>query len=140
MEVHLRALEEALSAADIIYLATSYKDAVAVRPISPLNIGRTVYIRTSSTTRKATQMQGNPNIAACVGNFYFTGKAICMGSVLDGKNESIRKAYKRRYPESFGVEDSFTQTDDVFYELTIETVSEWIYKDGEPVGFAAADL
>ena len=41
-----------------------------------------------------------------------------------------------RYPESFSEEDEFIESDEVFFELSIENVSEWIYEDHIPIGFA----
>ena len=81
MEVNLKKLERVLSTAEVIYLSTSKNDIVSSRPVSPLNIGLRLYVRTSGTARKAEEMLHNPNIAVCVGNFYFTGKARSLGSV-----------------------------------------------------------
>ena len=49
-------------------------------------------------------------------------------------NAEIKTAYISRYPDSFGSEDEFIQSDEVFFELTIEKICEWIYDNGIPVG------
>ncbi len=61
----------------------------------------------------------NPNIAVCVGNFYFTGKAKPLGSAFDDRNAKIKASYMLRYPESFSEEDEFIESDEVFlnYQL-----------------------
>lgn len=81
-------------------------------------------------------MTVNPNIAVCAGNFYFTGKAKPLGSVDDNRNAQVKAAYMARYPGSFGSKDEFIQSDEVFFELTIESISEWIFDNGNPTGFA----
>lgn len=136
MEVNLTELERVLSTAEVIYLSTSRDDRVSSRPVSPLSIGLRLYVRTSAATRKAGEMLYNPNIAVCVGNFYFTGKAKPLGSAFDDRNAKIKAAYMLRYPESFSEEDEFIESNEVFFELSIENVSEWIYEDHIPIGFA----
>lgn len=81
-------------------------------------------------------MTSNPNIAVCVGNFYFTGKAKLRGSVFDDENASIKAAYMVRYPGSFGTSDGFIESDEMFFELTIEHLSEWVFDNGNPIGLA----
>ena len=124
MEVNLKKLENTLHTAEVIYLSTSIQDVVSSRPISPLNIGLRLFVRTSAATRKAKEMTANPNIAVCAWNFYFTGKAKPLGSVYDVENAEIKTAYIARYPGSFEKEDEFIQSDEVFFELTIENISE----------------
>ena len=140
MEVNLKKLERVLSTAEVIYLSTSKNDIVSSRPVSPLNIGLRLYVRTSGTARKAEEMLHNPNIAVCVGNFYFTGKARSLGSVSDERNAEIKASYILCYPDSFGSEDEFIKSDEVFFELSIENVSEWIYEDNNPIGLAEQKL
>lgn len=55
---------------------------------------------------------------------------------MDDGNTEIKAAYMARYPYSFGKDDGFIQSDEVFFELTMETVSEWIFDNGNPTGFA----
>lgn len=136
MEVDLKKFENVLNEAEVIYLSTSLNDIVSSRPISPMNIGLRLFIRTSAATRKAKDMMANPNVAVCVGNFYFTGKAKILGSVHDDSNIKIKEAYIMRYSDSFSKEDEFIKTDEIFIELSITKVSEWIYENGVPVGFA----
>lgn len=140
MEVNLKRLENILNKAELIYLSTSKNDIVSSRPISPLNIGLQLYIRTSDESRKAKEMITNPNIAVCVENFYFTGKARSLGSVFDNRNAKIKMAYISRYPDSFSNEDEFIKSDELFFELSIENVSEWVYKNNIPVGCAEQRL
>lgn len=140
MEVNFKKLEEVLSTAEVIYLSTSKDDKVSSRPVSPLNIGRHLYVRTSADTRKAKEMVYNPNIAVCVGNFYFTGRARLLGSAFDDRNVEIKSAYILRYPDSFSGEDEFIKSDEVFFELSIENVCEWLYKDNIPVGLTEQRL
>lgn len=78
---------------------------------------------------------GYPNIAVCVGNSYFTGKVKVLGSVFNDSNVKIRRSYILRYPDSFSDEDEFIKADELFFELMIIKVSEWIYKNNIPVGF-----
>ena len=140
MEVNFKELERVLSTSEVIYLSTSKNDRVSSRPVSPLNIGLRLYVRTSGSTRKAEEMRHNPNIAVCVGNFYFTGKARPLGSVSDDKNAEIKSAYILRYPDAFSGEDEFISSDEVFFELSIEHVSEWIYENNIPVGLAEQQM
>ncbi len=140
MEINLEKLEETLKKAEVIYLSTSVHDVVSSRPVSPLNIGLNLYIRTSASSKKAKEMTANPHIAVCAGNFYFTGKARFLGSAFSSGNTELKKAYISRYPDSFGEEDEFIESDEVFFELTIEHVSEWIYENDIPVGFAEQTL
>ncbi len=140
MEVDLKELERALDEAEVIYLATGVNDRISARPISVMNMGLRVFIRTSGSSRKAVQMTANPNIAACVGHFYFTGRAIPLGSAYSQENSQVRAAYLLRYPGAFGQEDEYIRPDEQFFELVIERVSEWIYRDGVPVGFAEQDM
>lgn len=140
MKVNLKELENMLDEAEVIYLSTSNNDVVSSRPVSPLNMGLRLFVRTSAASGKAKDMTANPNIAVCAGNFYFTGKAKSLGSVFDKDNNIIKKAYISRYQDSFSNEDEFIKSDEVFFELTIEHVSEWIFESGNPVGFAEQKL
>lgn len=140
MELNLQRFENTLNEAEFIYLSTSLHDVVSSRPISPLNKGLRLFVRTSAATRKAKEMTANPHIAACVGNFYFTGKARSLGSVFAKENSELKTAYIARYPDSFGAEDEFIKSDELFFELIIEHVSEWIYEKGVPIGFAEQGL
>lgn len=85
-------------------------------------------------------MTANPNIAACVGSFYFKGKAKSLGSVFDKDNIDIKTAYISRYPDSFSNEDEFIKSDEVFFEITIEHISEWIFEGANPIGFAEQEM
>lgn len=140
MKVDLNELENILNKAEVIYLSTSLKDAVSARPVSPMNIGLRLFVRTSASSKKANEMMNNSNVAVCVENFYFTGKAKSLGSVFDDSNREIKKAYILRYPDSFGDGDEFIKADELFFELSIEHVSEWVYENGIPVGFAEQAL
>lgn len=140
MKVDFKKLETVLGKAEVLYLSTSQNDVVSSRPVSPLNIGLRVFIRTSAAARKAREMTANPNIAVCIGDFYFTGKASLLGSVFDESNAEQKAAYIARYPDSFGNEDEFIKPDEVFFELSIKNVSQWIYENGVPVGFAEQSL
>lgn len=136
MEVNLERFEETLKTAETVVLATSRNDAVSVRPVSIMNIGLRIFVRTSGSSRKAQDMMANPNVAICVGNFYCTGRAKSLGSLFDGRNSEIKAAYSARYPGAFSEEDEFIQADEQFFEISVEKVSEWIYENGAPVGFA----
>lgn len=140
MEVNLERFEETLKAAETVVLATSRNDAVSARPVSIMNIGLRLFVRTSGSSRKAQDMAVNPNVAICVGNFYCTGKAKSLGSVFDEHNAEIRAAYIARFPDAFSDEDEFIQSDEQFFEISIDRVSEWIYENGIPVGFAESAL
>lgn len=140
MKVDLKKLEQVLSKAKIIYLSTCIGDRVSARPVSPLNIGLRLYVRTSAASRKAKEMLANPNVAVCAGDFYFTGKAKPLGSAFDDGNAEIKSAYAVRYPESFSAEDGFIKTDEQFFEIIIGKVSQWIYEKGIPVGLAEQDV
>lgn len=140
MEVNLERFEETLKTAETVILATSRNDAVSARPVSIMNIGRRMFVRTSGSSRKAQDMACNPNVAICVGNFYFTGKAKLLGSVFDERNAEIRAAYTARFPGAFSIDDEFIQSDEQFFEITVKRVSEWIYENGVPVGFAESAL
>lgn len=140
MNVNVERLETVLTNAEVIYLSTSLNDVVSARPISPMNLGLKLYVRTSAGNRKATEMTANPHVAVCVENYYFTGMAKSLGSVFDESNAGIKAAYISRYPDSFSQEDEFIKSDEQFFEITIEHVSEWIYENGIPVGFAEQQL
>ena len=140
MQVNLKLLEQTLGQAEQLYLSTSLNDVVSARPVSPLNIGLRLFVRTSSTTRKATEMLANPNFAGCVGRFYFTGRAKSLGPVFDSQNAHIKSAYAARYPGAFSAEDEFIKSDEIFFELTLRHVSEWVYENGVPVGLAQQEL
>lgn len=140
MEVNLERFEETLKAAETVVLATSRNDAVSARPVSIMNIGLRLFVRTSGSSRKAQDMAVNPSVAICVGNFYFTGKAKSSGSVFDERNAEIRTAYIARFPGAFSIDDEFIQSDEQFFEISVERVSEWIYENGVPVGFAESTL
>ena len=136
MNLNFEELKELLNKTEVIYLATSENDNVTSRPVSPLCIGETIYIRTSESSLKAQQMKKNPNTSICIGNFYFTASATCLGSDSLDENETVKNAYKERYPEAFSEEDEFIQKDEVFFELKPVKVFQWICKDDIPVGLA----
>lgn len=140
MEVNLKKFEYTLNKANVIYLSTSKNDSVSSRPVSPLNIGLRLFIRTSATSRKAIEITANPNIAVCIGNFYFTGKAKSLGSVFNENNSKIKTAYISRYPDSFSNDDEFINSDEIFIEISIENISEWIFENDIPIGFAEHSL
>ena len=140
MEVDLRELERTLSEAELIYLASGADDRISARPVSVMNNGLRVFIRTSGSSRKAREMTSNQNIAACVGHFYFTGTAKSLGSAYSEENAPVRAAYLQRYPGAFGQEDEYIRPDEQFFELVIDQISEWKYRDGIPVGFAEQRL
>lgn len=135
MTFDLKKLERVLDCNDVITLSTSMHDKVSARPISLLNIGLTLYVRTSASSRKALEMISNPHVAICVENYYFTGLAKNLGSVYDIGNTEIKEAYIRRYPDSFSNQDEFIQSDELFFEITIETISEWVFDGTTPVDF-----
>lgn len=140
MNVNLSELQKTLTETEVISLATSADDLVTVRQVSPLSIGLLLYVRTSLSSRKAKQMLKNPNVAVCVGNFYFTGRSELLGKVTLPENEEIKKAYRERYPESFSEEDEFIQDDEVFFLIRIREISQWVYENNIPVGLAELKL
>lgn len=140
MKVNLENLANTFQSSEILYLSTSVNDVVSARPVSPLNIGMKLYIRTSASSRKAKEMNANPNIAACIGHYYLTGEAYSLGSVLDEKNAGIKDAYAKRYPGAFSGEDTFIQPDELFFEISVKKAAEWIYENGVPVGFAEQQM
>lgn len=140
MKVNLNELQQTLEKAEVITLATSAHDLVTVRQVSPLAIGTQLYIRTSAASNKAKQMTENPNVAVCVSNFYFSGKAKNLGKVNLSENEEIKKAYKQRYPGAFSSGDEFIQEDEVFFAIQMGKISQWIYNNNIPVGLAEMDM
>lgn len=136
MDVNMKKYEETLRTAEVIYLSTSLHDVVSARPVSPMTIDEKLYIRTAASSRKAKEMLENPNIAVCVGPYYFSGKALCLGSAFAAENAAIKSAYVQRYPGAFAEEDAHTQSDDVFFVLDAQALSEWVYEGGVPVGLA----
>lgn len=52
----------------------------------------------------------------------------------------IRVANIARFPGAFSIDDEFIKSDEQFFEISIDRVSEWIYEDGVPVGFAESAL
>ncbi len=140
MNVNLSELQKTLLETEVVSLATSAHDLVTVRQVSPLSIGLLLYVRTSLSSRKAKQMLENPNVAVCVGNFYFTGRSELSGKVTLPENEEIKKAYMQRYPESFSEGDEFIQDDEVFFLIKIQKISQWIYENNVPVGLAEMEL
>lgn len=140
MNVDLNELQKTLDETEVISLATSADDLVTVRQVSPLSIGLLLYVRTSLSSRKAIQMLENPNVAVCVGNFYFTGRSELLGKVTLPENEEIKKAYRERYPESFSEDDEFIQDDEVFFLIRIRKISQWVYENNIPVGLAELKL
>lgn len=140
MNVNLSELQKTLAETEVISLATSANDLVTVRQVSPLSVGLHLYVRTSLSSRKAIQMLENPNVAVCVGNFYFTGRSELLGKVTLPENEAIKKAYKERYPESFSEDDEFIQDDEVFFLIRIRKISQWVYENNIPVGLAELEL
>lgn len=140
MEVNLQRFEETLKTAETVVLATSRNDSVSARPVSIMNIGRRIFVRTSGSSRKAQDMAVNPNVAICLGNFYFTGKVKSWRSVFDEHNAEIRAEYTARYPDAFSIDDEFIQSDEQFFEISVDRVCEWVYENGVPVGFAESVL
>lgn len=140
MNVNLSELQKTLLETEVVSLATSAHDLVTVRQVSPLSIGLLLYVRTSLSSRKAKQMLENPNVAVCVGNFYFTGRSEFSGKVTLPENEEIKKAYMQQYPESFSEGDEFIQDDEVFFLIKIQKISQWIYENNVPVGLAEMEL
>lgn len=140
MNVNLSELQKTLAETEVISLATSANDLVTARQVSPLSVGLHLYVRTSLSSRKAIQMLENPNVAVCVGNFYFTGRSELLGKVTLPENEVIKKAYKERYPESFSEDDEFIQDDEVFFLIRIRKISQWVYENNIPVGLAELEL
>lgn len=60
MEVNLERFKETLKTAETVILATSRNDAVSARPVSIINNGLRLFVRTSGTSRKAQDMALNP--------------------------------------------------------------------------------
>lgn len=140
MSIDLNRLEGVLAKQDVIVLSTSLHDEVSARPISLVNIGLTLFVRTSAQTRKAVKMSANPHVAVCVENYYFTGLAKNLGSAYDPCNTAIKEAYIRRYPDSFSNQDEFIQADELFFEITLKTISEWVYDGATPIDFLQQTL
>lgn len=140
MNVDLEKMQRFLEQAEVLYLSTSLNDVVSARPISPLALGNRLFVRTSAASRKAQEMLANPHVAGCVGNFYFTGTAKALGRAGAEENKDLKAAYQARYPGSFSEEDDFIQSDEVFFELLLENVAEWVYENGVPVALAQQEL
>lgn len=140
MEVDLEQLKEALEAAETIVLSTSNNDIVTARPVSIMSDGLTIYVRTDENSRKALQMKANPNIAVCVGSFYGEGQAKSAGYTSDVDNKKLKRKYIQRYPGAFSDADVYLSDTEVFYEITLSKVFQWVYDGGLPAGLAEKAL
>lgn len=124
--------QSALEKAHVIYLATSQNDYVTARPMSPINIGNTVYIYTDAYSLKALQLRANPNVAFCFDSYMVEGKARFLGHPQDPGNAELFKIHKEKYKESMaGVNSSV-----VFIAIDITRIRQWLFENGEPVNVA----
>ncbi|WP_080797452.1 pyridoxamine 5'-phosphate oxidase family protein [Arabiibacter massiliensis] len=125
-----------LAGSEVLVLSTSLDDEVTSRPVSPLVMDGRIVVRTSRSSTKARQMEGNPRVAGCVGASYFTGRARLLGGVDDPAVAAVQSAYAARFEGAFSDEDGFVETDEAFYEIEVATLHRWEYEDGEPVGLS----
>lgn len=140
LQVNLDEFEQVLNEAEIVFLATSANDQVAVRPISIVNLGRTIYVRTEENMRKALQIKANSNVAVSVSNFYFEGVAEICGNTSDPRNAAVKAMYIKRYPEAFGELDGTHTPSDVFIRIQPKMLHEWVFDGNEILGLAEMEL
>lgn len=131
-DVRMEGFFEELAASEVLVLSTSLNDEVTSRPVSPLVMDGRIVVRTSRSSTKARQMEGNPRVAGCVGASYFTGRARLLGGVDDPAVAAVRSAYAARFDGAFSDEDEFVETDEAFYGIEVATLHRWEHEDGAP--------
>ena len=140
MEVNIEQLYDTLRKSETIVLSTSKNDYVTSRLISPLVLNDKLYIKTSNSTEKVSQLEANPNVAMNVAYFSLTGVTNILGSVEKEENKDIKENYMKRYIGSFNPNDEYQAKDDIFIEISIKSVSQWFFENDEPIGFAIKEL
>lgn len=140
MQVNMDQFYSELEKAETVVLATSMDNLVTVRQISPIRDGERILIRTDGDSRKAVQMRANPRVALSMGGFDAEAEARPLGSTEDPQNAARKQLYIERYPGAFTGEDEYLSDKEVFFELKLAHVSQWIYENDVPVGFAQLDL
>lgn len=85
----------------LMSLATSLDDRVTVRTVTYASQGLNIYFLSCGYHTKCVQIQGNPNVALCIGNVQVEGNAKILGNPLAGKNQVAAEIYRQQLPEVF---------------------------------------
>lgn len=119
-----------LTAANFIVLATSIDNRVTARSMSIVSIGLDVYMQSDCRFIKTAQMEGNPNVALCLGNMQIEGIAEFLGHPMDAQNEPFRALYRDKHKGSY--ERYSNARDEYVFVVHPVVVTLWKYIDANP--------
>ena len=137
MELDYNDFAETVRNEEIMYLATSGDDGIAIRPVSPLmGEGNTVYFYTSHTSRKYAQMKQNPSVAFSVGSagrYQAEGTVRFLGGVFASENAELNAAYRARYTGAFEISAPGEDMEsNEFIAVDIAVLKGWIFDKENP--------
>ena len=109
-------------------VSTSWQDKVTSRTLSTIYKDGKLYFQTDRDFITTKQLKENTNIALCSNNIQITGVAKIIGTTLE--NKELAKLYKEKHESSYESYSSLPTT--VMMEVTIDTVTMWVYRDKMP--------
>jgi len=111
-------------------LATGYNNDISARSMSIINVSNKIYFQTDINFEKSKQLQKNPHVALCCGNYQVKGHAKILGSTTDEANMSLMNHYQKIHPDSYRRYSK--REGGCLIEVEPENVQIWDYINDEP--------
>ena len=109
-------------------LSTSLNNKVTSRTISLVTYDNVLAFQTSMNMRKYIQIQGNANVALCLGEIQLEGIAVDKGKAKE--HEKFTSLFKEKHRGSY---DAYTHLDsERIVEISPTYIQVWKYIDGKP--------
>lgn len=119
---------------EVAILATSAKDHVTMRTVSPVYFEDAILIFTGPESEKYRQLQANPGCCVAVGGCFLEARAEFRGHTMLEENKALRDAYAQKFQDAFDENVPFGGRSAAFIVLRPVRVKGWGFENGEPTG------
>lgn len=115
-------------------LATSSREKVTMRTVSPVYYEDAILIFTSPASQKYGQLKENPNCCIAVGGCFMEAKAEFLGHTMSDDNVSLRDVYTAKFTDAFDEDVAFGGREAEFILLKPVQIKGWGFESGVPTG------
>lgn len=113
-------------------LATSFKNKVSMRLVSPVLFNKDVLIFTHSQSNKYQQLKNNPNCCLSINNMFIESIAEFYGNTMLPQNKEMREVYNKKFPGAFDDNVEFGGIDAEFILIHPVKLTGWRFENDIP--------
>ena len=125
---------ESVKKTEAVFLATSAKESVTMRTVSPVYYKDAILIFTDPASQKYQQLKENPYCCIAAGGCFMEAKPEFCGPTMKDENTSLREVYSQKFKDAFDENVAHGGREAEFILLKPTRIKGWGFENGVPTG------